>query len=196
MSVYLKFECRRNIYKGATVTCNGGMAVSLFYQQVPWTLWKPWQQHQLDRGGKHDQGQEQRPVFFLWGGKALTKKTNLWKSYQLYYVLSNGTAHPVQLQIIDSPFHPLSCFPPMLPSLMRDKTDGCLNAIEVVPFPAAQRVPGPERWRRQDKYEYWEWGPGSLACSWGRFRRGTSAPHWDKYLRVKNNYHVHNCVFN
>lgn len=39
-------------------TCDGGMSVFLFYQQIAWTLWKPRQQHQLDHAGKHHQGQE------------------------------------------------------------------------------------------------------------------------------------------
>lgn len=43
------------------------MNISLLYQQVSWTLWKPWQQHQLDHGGEHYEGQEQRPVLFLCG---------------------------------------------------------------------------------------------------------------------------------
>lgn len=47
------------------LTCDGGVDVPLLYQQVPRTLWKPWQQHQLDRGRKHHQRQEQRPVLFL-----------------------------------------------------------------------------------------------------------------------------------
>lgn len=46
-------------------TCDGGVSVFLFDQQIAWTLWKPRQQHQLDDGGKDHQGQEERPVLFL-----------------------------------------------------------------------------------------------------------------------------------
>lgn len=58
-----------------SLTCDGGVDVPLLYQQVPRTLWKPWQQHQLDHGRKHHQRQEQRPVLFLCGNKTwhLTK---------------------------------------------------------------------------------------------------------------------------
>lgn len=49
-----------------TLTCDGGMDVVLFNQQVPGALWEPWQQHQLYKSGYHHHWKKQGPVFLLW----------------------------------------------------------------------------------------------------------------------------------
>lgn len=49
-----------------TLTCDGGVDVVLFNQQVPGALWEPWQQHQLDKGGYHHHWKKQGPVLLLW----------------------------------------------------------------------------------------------------------------------------------
>lgn len=85
-------------------TCNGGMHISFLYQQISWTLWKPWQQHQLDHGRKHHKGQKQRPVLFLWEGNNMTPYLNLdlIKQSSFTYIPSTFTILVLQFHFMCS----------------------------------------------------------------------------------------------
>lgn len=55
-------ECSNSV---TTLTCDGGVNVLFFNQQVSGALWEPGQHHQLDEGGHHHHGEEQGPVLVL-----------------------------------------------------------------------------------------------------------------------------------
>lgn len=48
-----------------SLTCDGGMNVVLFNQQITRTFWKPWQQYQLDKCWYNHQGKKEGPVLLL-----------------------------------------------------------------------------------------------------------------------------------